>query len=123
MGRHLSMRVEGCWSVPFFEFGRLVGLENLSKLNPFRGIRLGQGGPDGAPFNLPTAPSAYHGGVESYADSSVEAARRIALLPECIYITCFGVGDGVLIRQLLETGNKGESCPFGPASRSYFSRI
>ena len=25
LGRHLSMRVEGCWSVPFFEFGAVGG--------------------------------------------------------------------------------------------------
>ena len=85
-----------------------MGLENLSKLNRFPKVSdWVKADADGATLQFTeTAPSApIYGGrrVVSAYDSSVEAARRIALLPErASDITCFGVGDGVLIRQLLE---------------------
>ena len=58
------------------------------------------------PFNLPKLRPLLRsmGGVESSAlMTQASKPRRIALLPErASDITCFGVGDGVLIRQLLE---------------------
>ena len=118
------MRVEEMLaSALLLSLERLVGLENLSKLNRFPKVaEWVKGGPDGAILQFTeTAPSGpMYGGrrVVSAYDSSAEAARRIALLPDgASDITCFGVGDGVLIRQLLERpGTKRESCPFGPAS-------
>ena len=83
-----------------------MGLENLSKLTAFEGIRLGQGGPDGATFNLPK--------LRPVPDLWGTSSRRVLMTKRrsrtsyrapsrCASdITCFGVGDGVLIRQLLE---------------------
>ena len=85
-----------------------MGLENLSKLNRFAEVSdWVKADPAGATLQFTeTAPNApIYGGrrVVSAYDASAEAARRIALLPvSASDITCFGVGDGILIRQLLE---------------------
>ena len=88
----------GMLAAPFLSLERLVGLENLSKLNRFPKVSdWVKADADGATLQFTeTAPSApIYGGrrVVSAYDSSVEAARRIALLPErASDITCFGVG-------------------------------